>query len=123
MSNNSKFILKIEWCNIGLLGDVEGMENNIYELNNHVIYTTTYTPIQGELGIDFLKEVYAGDYLEGDKFTSFEIFEKDWIKLSQLGFACIKADKMIDDDNIYPKNVYIVENMRSKIWRHLYCND
>ena len=128
MSNNSRFLLKIEWCKDNLLGDVDdiqmiydGAQHNLYQLKDYIIYKTTYTPIQGALGITFLRYLSEGDYLEGDQITDLSLFSEDDIQLSRLGFKCIKADKMIDDDYVYPKNVYIVENVKSKI--HQYLNE
>lgn len=128
MSNNSKFLLKIEWCGADLIGNVGGIQmtddsyqHNLYNLTDYIIYKTTYTPIQGALGNTFLKYLLEDNYIEGNQITDLSIFTKDDIILSTFGFGCIKADERIDDDNIYPKNVYIVENVKSKI--HQYLNE
>lgn len=129
MSNNSTFYLKLEWTKQNLfenLDDIQSVECddivNLYGLNDYLIYKTTYTPLQGNLGADFLRELIATDNIIGDSIKSLDVFEKKWVKLSKLGLGCIKADNMIDDDYVYVKNAYIVENMKSKINQYLSNN-
>lgn len=130
MSNNSALYLKIEWAKNNLIKGLDYIiideyyadnheRPNLDEINDYLIHKITYTPLQGDVGTDFLKELIATDNIIGDSIKSMDVFAKDWIAKSKVGIECIKADNMIDDDYVYAINAYIVENMKSKINQYL----
>lgn len=130
MSNNNSsldtLLLKLIWTKSNLITNLDyiemicdDMSTNLFQLNNYLEFKTTYTPIEGELGKRFLKDILDANNIKGNEIQSLDIFSKDYIRSSKLYPECIKADNMIDDDYVNLKKAYIVENMKPKINKYL----
>lgn len=101
--------------------EISSLGNYADNINTYTIIEDNLDTINGSKGYNFLKQIIDNNYLDGNqlKKKKYEIFNIPEIKLSYLGLPCIKADNVIDDDEMLPINIYIIKNISHEIESYL----